>query len=270
MNKRKRDASSEDESEEEGKEQAEKGAEDESHDESEDEAEEELEAASANESEEKPEDEIPIVSEGDLILVVGKQKQQIRVHSLIIQNASHALAHILDPYSRELLELKANGEGTIEIALPEDSYSVMLWICKVLHGQFVPNKISSPNSLYAIACGVEKYDLSDSMALAMEVWINKISDTASFCGTWKLLVCSHMLDMPDSFEQLTRLMVLKMQDNFMFSDVLKLTPGFADGPKLACEHHPYYSCCSASLTFLTSDPKRFRSSSPLVHQHRAV
>ncbi|OCL09897.1 hypothetical protein AOQ84DRAFT_375415 [Glonium stellatum] len=87
-----------------------------------------------------------IATDGDIILVVGLELRRLRVHALILKNASKVFNAMFGPHFREGQGL--GGACSKEIPLPDDDADALKLICSVIHSRndMVPGLSHQPGT----------------------------------------------------------------------------------------------------------------------------
>jgi hypothetical protein len=111
-----------------------------------------------------------IVSDGDVILVVGNENARLRVNSQSLRSASKMFGAMFGPDWLEGQRLSK--ELPTEVALPYDDVGAMRTICCVIHhrNDLVPENPTTKEVLQ-IAIVVDKYDLKVALKFAILEWL---------------------------------------------------------------------------------------------------
>ncbi|KAF7557871.1 hypothetical protein G7046_g5934 [Stylonectria norvegica] len=136
--------------------------------------------------------------DGDLILVVGEEKAQIRVHSLFLKTASLVFAAMLGPNFSEGKRLRESSGDPVFVDLPDDEPEAFATVCHVLHGS---NKIIEELSIEGmadVAVLVDKYDFVSRFKFPVYWWFEFVSknqkDYANNPRTiWDLMIMAYWL-----------------------------------------------------------------------------
>ncbi|OLN97191.1 hypothetical protein CCHL11_02117 [Colletotrichum chlorophyti] len=124
----------------------------------------------------------PVAPNGELILEVGfrarERSQEIRVHAVILSNASPVFASMLEAsrFGEGIAVQVATASNPARIALPDDDFQAMEIICRIIHGRAADPKSSSvldlrPSEILDVAITADKYDCVPALALAIEHWL---------------------------------------------------------------------------------------------------
>ena len=163
---------------------------------------------------------------GDVVFVVGAEKRQVRVHSVIARSASKVFDAMLGPH---FSEGKKMGESQpAKIHLPEDDSIAMSIIFCVLHGQNdgVPT-ILGTRQVLEIAITTDKYDMCGAMKFAAKCWLDPVS-IADTQGLWHLMTAAYTFGDAERFEDITLRLILDhsgsylsllLEDNSIYSEV---------------------------------------------------
>lgn len=144
----------------------------------------------------------------DLTLIVGQAKEQIRVKSAYLTEASKPFAAML---SRTW---KAPDVDTVE--LPDDDPEAMLEICYALHRKYDQLQTPpSPETILEIAIIADKYFLYDALTdVAAAFWLIHDNEgfqytiaREGFLGLMQLTAAARLLRAPAPFGEYTRELV---------------------------------------------------------------
>lgn len=115
-----------------------------------------------------------IALNGDLILVIGKQKVALRTHSQCLICASKVFSAMLGPNWSEGENLSK--ESPKEIPLIEDDADALYTICCVIHhrNDILPETFS-PQDVLQIAIEADKYDFRIALHYARAKWLQNQS-----------------------------------------------------------------------------------------------
>lgn len=152
-----------------------------------------------------------IVPDGDVIMVVGAEKQAIRVSSHCLRYASMVFDAMLGPNWSEGQRLSVSNPPK---ALEEDDAEAMRTIFYVLHhrNDQVSEDLSAESVLdLAIAC--DKYDLHVALQYAIEKWLPAGSSSMTEAGYG--LTAALFFDHPTSFETLSRSMMRSYEASYL-------------------------------------------------------
>ena len=148
-----------------------------------------------------------IAPDGDVILVVGASTRRLRVHSLILKNASPVFKALLSSNFAEGQLLLGNADPA-EISLPEDHADALTIICRVLHGRNdgVPEPVDGP-VLVNVAIAADKFDLAVPLRYAIQEWLRcgSVSDAKKL---WHLMIAAYWFGNEAKFSEITQALVL--------------------------------------------------------------
>ncbi|KAJ0163823.1 hypothetical protein CTA2_2307 [Colletotrichum tanaceti] len=180
----------------------------------------------------------PIAPRGDLILVVGSSQVEIRVHALILSNASPVFASMLERarYGEGVALQHATPSEPARIPLPDDDPAAMETVCRIVHGRVLNDATgsssssssssspgvldASPAHVLAVAVLADKYDCAPALALAAEHWLRP--ETMEDVARWghicpkrrDLLVAAYWLKHEKGFEAGSRRLLAEVSGSF--------------------------------------------------------
>ncbi|KAF4778111.1 hypothetical protein HER10_EVM0013460 [Colletotrichum scovillei] len=119
---------------------------------------------------------------GDLILVVGPSRYEIRVYALILSNASPIFASKIPKasYSEDAVV-----SDPPRFSLPDDDPKAMEIICHTIHGNSLNAEMGRipPKLILNVAVIAAKYDCTLALTAAAEYWLSpEIMDTIAQSG----------------------------------------------------------------------------------------
>lgn len=153
-------------------------------------------------------------SAGDLMLLVGPDKELIRVSSKVLSLASPVFARMLGPHFAEgqsLLEkgsLENSAVSPTEVTLRDDDPEAMILFCDTVHFK----RHATPNITFPLLAKMaslsDKYDSSLALGSQSEVWLSnfKGSKEGESCFM-KMLWISYALGNHRAFSSISREMV---------------------------------------------------------------
>ncbi|KAK5938091.1 hypothetical protein PMZ80_009680 [Knufia obscura] len=152
-----------------------------------------------------------IAKDGDLILVVGPKRVEIRVDSHILRAASKTFRAMFGPHFAEGQNLGGNNVKYVD--LPEDSASGMTQVCRLLHFCCdITQPGPEPDVLLEAARVVDKYFLQKSVSFAVDRWLKpdtEIYDPSELIsGLGKMAIAADLFDHSQGFYRVTRAMLL--------------------------------------------------------------
>ncbi|KZL65580.1 btb poz domain-containing protein [Colletotrichum incanum] len=169
----------------------------------------------------------PVAPQGELVLVVGPSKVEIRVYALILSNASPVFASMLGKarFGEGVALQDATPSNPVRISLPDDDPAAMETICRVIHGKTLdagsPSVLdASPSEVLAVAMLADKYDCSPAMALAAEHWLKP--ETMEDMARWghicpkrrDLLIAAYWFKHEKGFEAGSRRLLAEISGSF--------------------------------------------------------
>jgi len=149
-----------------------------------------------------------IAPDGDVILVVGPQMVRLRVHSLFLRSSSKVFKAMFGPNWSEGQRLSKESPG--EVCLEEDDAEAMRIICYVIHHRIndVPQTLS-PELIFRIAIGADKYDLAVALGLASSLWLGRVYPmTQDMSDTRYSMLSAYLFRNADVFARHTLSLVL--------------------------------------------------------------
>ncbi|KAJ0336498.1 hypothetical protein KNSL1_013264 [Colletotrichum chrysophilum] len=162
-----------------------------------------------------------IAPNGEVILLVGPDLQPIRVHALILADASPVFKCLLQPTSSTYTEpaavLFATPDSPAHVTLPEDDPQAIETICRVLHSRIDDAVCDlSDDEVLKVAVAADKYDCTAAMGLAVRHWLradkleaikNAARDGCIGFRRGDMLLAAYWFKCEPVFEELTRLLV---------------------------------------------------------------
>ena len=152
--------------------------------------------------------------DGDLELVVGPQRERIRVYIFMLKVASKPFGALLGPNFKEGQASNPTGK-TKEINLPEDDPEAMRSICMVLH--YLGDKLdSTPPSelLLSIAALADKYDCVGAIRAHAKLWVSNNYKKGNSDDRFRTLTAAYILDDPLGFTKTSAALVLHRRGPF--------------------------------------------------------
>ncbi|GJC95060.1 BTB/POZ domain-containing protein [Colletotrichum higginsianum] len=168
---------------------------------------------------------VPVVPDGDLILVVGvgAETTELRADSLILKRASRVFGAMLGPRFSEGQKLLDRGAEPVKISLPDEDPEIMELILNILHHQNSRVcQIAAADSILEVAVIADKYDLVDALKVCISggrlkttgltiqnhVAVPRAVDRApDGRDLWRLGLAAGLLNEPKAFEKITRMLV---------------------------------------------------------------
>ena len=183
-----------------------------------------------------------IASTGDIILVVGEEKTELRVHSVCMRIASKVFDAMLGPHFSEGQPSK--GDLPKEITMPDDNATAMAMICTVIHhrNDLLPD-VPEPGELAEIALAADKYDCVLALKFALFQWLD-FSESDTFSNLGRRLIAAYVFDNSNAFRHATRRLITDFNLSYLslidtkFSEIMPSS--------IYCKYIPFltvYRCC---------------------------
>lgn len=165
-----------------------------------------------------------LVSDGDVLMVVGPDKEMIQVHSFILKSASKAFHAMLNTQLEALQKQHLKGDiasKPLEIELPDDDADAMNAIFSIIHhrNDRLPDPKETP--YFEIAVAADKYDLMVALQYtiqgAMGALVTDEEDVEDMPPEqmWKLAMAASYFGCGPAFRCATRCLVLFHTDSFV-------------------------------------------------------
>ncbi|KAF4877740.1 hypothetical protein CGCSCA1_v003160 [Colletotrichum siamense] len=169
-----------------------------------------------------------IAPNGEVILLVGPDSHPIRVHALILADASPVFKCLLKPTSSTYTEpaavLFATPDSPAHVTLPEDDPQAIETICRVLHSRIDDVVCDlADDEVLMVAMAADKYDCTAAMGLAVRHWLradkleaikNAARDGCIGFRRGDMLLAAYWFKCEPVFEELTRLLVVSTVGGF--------------------------------------------------------
>ena len=154
-----------------------------------------------------------IAADGDVILVVGPERRKLRVHSLILKNASTVFNAMFGPHFKEGQGL--GGACPKEIPLPKDSADALELICCVIHSRndAVPDPPLSSGVLQ-VAIAADKYDCAVGLKFAGESWLTYY-DVKNTVELGRLMAAAYIFDSVHAFWKITLELIFHHEGSYL-------------------------------------------------------
>ena len=154
-------------------------------------------------------------SAGDLMLLVGPDKELIRTSSKVLSLASPVFARMLCTHFAEgqsLLEKGSLGNTAVsptEVTLPDDDPEAMILFCDTIHYK----KHATPDIAFPLLAKIaslsDKYDSSLALSPVSEVWLSNFKGSKEGEGCFaQMLWISYALGNHRAFSRISRKMIL--------------------------------------------------------------
>ncbi|KAK3360461.1 hypothetical protein B0T25DRAFT_535692 [Lasiosphaeria hispida] len=174
-----------------------------------------------------PPEVITMAPSGDAIMVVGKAKRKMRVHSVILSAASPVFKAMLGPSYSE-----GAGLSTVnpkEIMLPEDNEDALQTIFYAIH--FQSDAIGgqlSPDLVLQVAIAANKYDFINALKYPLQVWFSDgtIPDAQKL---WKLVFAAFWIQSEEYFKSTTKMLLTCYGEPFLRLGCIDQMPPDAGG-----------------------------------------
>ncbi|KAF4416249.1 hypothetical protein FACUT_12724 [Fusarium acutatum] len=153
-----------------------------------------------------------IVSDGDVMLVVGPSQQRIQVSSHFLKRISPVFRAMFNAPMKEgeALANKCDDDAPVEIILPEDKEQPMVDVLNTLYGSDLSATQFKTDQLKEIAIIAEKYGMADRLAIFAPFWLrNRVKNTFSKIPerAWNALIVAYILKIDWAFFDLTKAMI---------------------------------------------------------------
>ncbi|KAF4960631.1 hypothetical protein FGADI_799 [Fusarium gaditjirri] len=153
-----------------------------------------------------------IVTDGDVMLVVGPSQRKIRVSSHFLKHISPVFQAMLDAPMKEgeALANKCADDAPVEIALPEDKEQPMVQTLQTLYGSDPSARKFKMGDVKEIAILAEKYGMVRRIAIFGSFWLRKAAKK-SFSeipnDAWDTLIVAYILKIDWAFFDMTKAMM---------------------------------------------------------------
>ncbi|KAL7908149.1 hypothetical protein GGI35DRAFT_453480 [Trichoderma velutinum] len=154
-----------------------------------------------------------IALNGDIMLVVGAQKVELRVHSQCLICASKVFSTMLGPNWSEGKNLSK--ETPKEIPLIEDDAKALYTICCVIHhrNDIIPETFS-PREVLQIAVEADKHDLRVALHFAKAQWLQS-KNTTDVMELAYLMAAAFLFDDMNMFIEYSLALILQHQGSYI-------------------------------------------------------
>ncbi|KAK2927227.1 SKP1/BTB/POZ domain superfamily [Fusarium oxysporum f. sp. vasinfectum] len=114
-----------------------------------------------------------IVTDGDVLLVVGPSQHKIQVSSHFLKHISPVFRDMLDAPMKEgeALANKCDDDAHVEIVFPEDKEQPMVQVLHTLYGSDPSARRFSKGDVKEIAILAEKYGMVERIAIFASFWL---------------------------------------------------------------------------------------------------
>jgi hypothetical protein len=155
---------------------------------------------------EEPSTVVEIVSDGDVFLVVGRNKMKLRVSSLFLKVASRPFSALFGPDWKEGHNMLSQ-DGPVEVPLPEDDSEALRLICAVIHhrNEMVPQKLA-PADVLGVAVTADKYDCVGALKFASRDWLQLREMEAR--DLMFLTAAAYLFRNAEAFKEITKAIIL--------------------------------------------------------------
>lgn len=165
-----------------------------------------------------------IVSNGDIILVVGQDKKRLHVSSHMMRAASETFDVLFGPKFSEGQNLHISHPK--EIPLPDDDADAISILCRIVHLQndSIPATLS-PEKCLVLARLVDKYALCRTVYLAADRWLkHEVCESADSLA--QMLLAAELMDHDRGFDRITYSLIFQTVSPFpvIFRDVYEEEP----------------------------------------------
>ena len=153
-------------------------------------------------------------SAGDLMLLVGPDKELIRTSSKVLSLASPVFARMLGTHFAEgqsLLEKGSLGNSAVsptEVTLPDDDPEAMILFCDTIHYKQHATPVIAFPLLAKMASLSDKYDCSVALSSVSDIWLSNFrgSKEGEDCYV-RMLWISYALGNHRVFSKISRYMI---------------------------------------------------------------
>ena len=167
-----------------------------------------------------------IARDGDVVVVAGREKKRMRVHSLFLKNASKVFSAMFGPNFNEGHKLRCSFGGTTELDMPEDDPAALSVIFRIIHGRNESLKDTlTPRQIMQVTITADKYDCLVPLTFAAEYWF-KPQEVTSFHNPhkmWEMMTAAYWINHDRGFKDLTLALMLGYSGSY-----LTLTKGCHD------------------------------------------
>ncbi|KAJ0364587.1 hypothetical protein COL154_004967 [Colletotrichum chrysophilum] len=166
-----------------------------------------------------------IAADGDVIMVVGPEKKEFRLHSFFLKTTSKVFKAMLGPNFAEGQQLNANeakgNRAPVKIDLPEDDVNSMGFIFRAIHHHFDAFHNAKGIPFFEILVVADKYDLIHAIkhafhhALAAAFGKEDILKKMLGVKLWKFTMAAAFVKDATAFNTATRIFVLHWEHGFL-------------------------------------------------------
>lgn len=171
----------------------------------------------------------PVAPNGDVLLLVGPEAHEIRVHSFVLAMVSPVFAMMLRSEKTSLFAESAAVRAAsraepARVALPDDDAAAVEVVCRVVHGRTLGEECvwdMAPGEILQVAVVVDKYDCAGAMALAVGHWLApgrvegmRAAVRDGCLGGCDLLFASYWLQSAEVFARVTEMMMMEVAGGF--------------------------------------------------------
>ncbi|KAH7247245.1 uncharacterized protein BKA55DRAFT_701558 [Fusarium redolens] len=154
-----------------------------------------------------------IVSDGNILLVVGPDKTRLRVKSMLLMAASNPFSTMLGPNWKEGHDMRHH-HGPFEVSLPDDNATALEIICSIIHFQNdkVPRTLAAADVL-AVAVAADKYDCLNALNFASKTWLRECKGNPE--DLMLLATAAYLFRNAQAFKELTSALVLNHLGSYL-------------------------------------------------------
>ncbi|EMT65831.1 hypothetical protein FOC4_g10007942 [Fusarium odoratissimum] len=150
-----------------------------------------------------------IVTDGDVLMVVGPSQHKIQVSSHFLKHISPVFRAMLDAPMKEgeALANKCDDDAPVEIVFPEDKEQPMVQVLHTLYGSDPSARRFSKGEVKEIAILAEKYGMVERIAIFASFWLrNAVKKSISEITkhVWNTLVVAYILKIDWAFFDITK------------------------------------------------------------------
>ncbi|KAH7233760.1 uncharacterized protein BKA55DRAFT_598013 [Fusarium redolens] len=156
---------------------------------------------------------VEIVSDGDILLVVGPGKTKLRVKSMLMKAISSPFSAMLGPNWKEGHDMRHH-DGPYQLSLPDDNATALEIICSVIHFQNdrIPRSLPVGDVL-AVAVAADKYDCLNALKFPSKVWLRDLKEKPE--DLILLTTAAYLFCDAQAFKELTAALVLNHRDSYL-------------------------------------------------------
>jgi hypothetical protein len=161
-----------------------------------------------------------LAPDGDLTLVVGSQQREIRVYSVLLNNASPVLKEIFLSQVQRFANMPFGTHRTY-LHFPRDDAEAFSSLCTLLHKPNDQASRPSPEGFLRLVELSTRYKCAGSISFALRYWIELLiperveGSPGNLPDLWAIMVAAHILDDHRSFSRITALLIQAKTESFL-------------------------------------------------------